>query len=364
MIVSKRKIFIYSIILVLIVSGCGVTKSQEALPASSELIVYTPVLYGPIIEKAISPMMKENFNVTVIWEDMLSSEMMTKVLAQKNNPEVSVVCPGADGYLQGVGVDLWDEIDRSIVTNYDQLQPWATGEPYKSDGIAITASTELLQYNTSVFENNGWDPPSSWFKDLVDPRFKNHLGLPSIVNGTTVVLLIFWSNVLDPDREFGNVDAGFEFVKEIKEAGTIHSFPSRSSEVNQLMERGEIWIALQYGEGALQFTAQGAPVSSVIPIEGTVISPTGCSIVKDGPNPEMANQFLNLMISEDVQREFALDRWAIPARKGVELPPEYAKHLALTDDVTSTLYIPDFMEIAEFRQQWHDRWIREIEGGR
>ena len=88
------------------------------------------------------------------------------------------------------------------------------------------------------------------------------------------------------------MDAAFEFVNNVVDAGQVQSFPTRSSEVNTLMEQGEIWLATQYGEGAFQFEAQGGPVASVIPQEGTMVFIVGCAVVKDAPNSEMAHSSL------------------------------------------------------------------------
>jgi putative spermidine/putrescine transport system substrate-binding protein len=304
--------------------------------------------------------MKRQFNVNIIWEDLLSSEIMAKLIAQRANPEASVACPSTPEFVRGLQLGLWERLDRSVVENIRHLVPWAKAQPYGEFGLGIAATIAVLQYHTGVFKEKKWDPPTSWW-DLKDPKYKARVGLTSTASGNSVGLLMFWSDLLDRNRKRGNVDAGFKFVIDLVKAGQVHSFPTRSSEVNQLMERGEIWIGPTASEGAWQFAARGAPVSSVIPKEGTVLFPVGCSVVKGTPNPKAANAFVNFMLSEQFLRELALDRWSITARLGINLPPEYAKHVVLSKEMLAKLYAPDVEEFAEFRPIWHARWLREVE---
>jgi putative spermidine/putrescine transport system substrate-binding protein len=355
----QNVVFIVAV-LVLITLGVSTGPSLGQQRSPSELVVYTPVLYGPIVERVIGPLMKRQFNVTLVYEDLLSSEIMTKVIAQRGNPEASVACPGNDGVVRGITLGLWERLDRSVVENIRHLAPYAKDKPYGEFALGISGATAVLQYHTGVFKEKNWTPPTSWW-DLKDPKYKGRVALTSTASGTAVNLMMFWSHLLDRNRKRGNVDAAFKFVSELVKAGQVHSFPTRSSEVNQLMERGEAWIATQYSEGAWQFEARGAPVSSVTPKEGTMISSTGCAVVKGAPNPKAASAFINLALSAEFQRELATDRWAIPARVGVNLPPQYAKHLILSKEMLGKLYAPDLEEHAEFRPTWHTRWLREIE---
>jgi len=348
----------------LAVSGVlSVSSKPLFAQGGSELVVLTPVLYGPVVAGVISPIMKSKYNVTVRYEDLLSSEIMAKVQAEKARPEASVACPSADGLVSGMRADLWQKLDLSVVTNIKELAPFARLKPYGEYGVGISGATAVLEYHTGVFKEKGWKAPTSWW-DLKDPRYKGRVGLTSTTSGTAVGLLMFWARVLDPKHPRGNVDAAFNFASDLVKAGQILSFPTRSSEVNQLMERGEIWIATQYSEGAYQFAAKGAPVSAVTPQEGTVLFATGCSIVKAAPNPKMANEFINLMIGARYQRALALDRWSIPANSTQELPPSWAKYLSFSKEQQAKMYVPDVEEFAEFRPAWHNRWVKEIESRR
>ena len=175
----------------------SVPEPQKEVREPTDLIVGSPVLYGEVWEKTITEIMKEQFNVNVYYQDLLVSEMLTKAIAEKDNPEISVYCPSSDGFITGRNIDLWEKIDRSIVTNYDNLYPYAKSEPWGEYGVGVSSTPVVLEYNKVVFEENGWNPPTSWFEDMMDPKYKGRIGLTSTTSGTGVGLLMFWSDVLD-----------------------------------------------------------------------------------------------------------------------------------------------------------------------
>jgi len=323
-----------------------------------ELVAYTPVAWGPIIQRTVGRRLKERFNVTLVNEDLLSAEMLTKLLAQKDNPEASVACPSSDGFVQGKAANLWGELDYSVVTNAKDIQKWATPDFIGNMGMVNSALGAVLEYNKVAFKEKGWAAPTSWW-DIADPRYKGRVGLTSTTSGTAVVIFMFWSRLKGAPR--GSIEPALEFSKRLVDAGQVHSFPTRSSEVNELMERGEIWIATTNSEAPLQLEAKGGPVASVFPKEGGPLILVECSVVGKGPNRRMANEFVNLMISEETQRELTLDRWIIPARKGLKLPPQYAQRLPLSEEKLSKLWVVNPAEMADFRPAWHDQFVKQVE---
>lgn len=333
-----------------------------AAPPPTRIVAYTPTLYGPILARTAIKAMKDKYNVEIIYQDSNGSEMISKLKAAAGRPEAIVACPDTGSFLVGQAAGFWDELDLSKLSNLRAIQSFAKSAPYYGkSGIAITNGAIGIQYHTGVFSQRGWSAPRGW-KDLTRPEFKGRVGLTSTVSGVGLAQLSFWSRLEGAAR--GDITPGVKFARSLVESGQIHSFPNRSSEVNELMQRGEIWISTQWMEGALQGAASGLPFGWVFPNEGTYFFPTGCSVVKDGPgSKEAANLFINELISEDTQRELTLDRWAIPVRTGIKLPVQYTAILPLTEvRVRAIKGRPaDFAEFAEFRDKWHDLWVREVE---
>lgn len=345
--------------LLVLLSGVAVASlAPVGAAVADDLVVLLPPLYGPSIERTVSPVMKEKHGINVIWQEANSSESFAKVLAEKASPEIGVSCPATLDFLRGREAGLWAKLDADKIPNLANVYDFAKKEPFGEYGVAITVGGAVLQYHKEVFASNGWAPPTSW-KDMARPELKGRVAMASTAWGTGVGLLSFWSRLEGAER--GDAEPAFAFVKELADKGQIGYFPTRGSELNSAMERGEVWIGPQWSEAGLQFAAQGGPVGIVNPTEGTFVLPNICAVVANSPNIDAAHTFIDLLLSEETQRDLAADRWASPVRKGVNLPAEYQDKLLLTEEQIAKVKFLDDNELAEFKPKWHEQWVREIE---
>lgn len=346
--------------LLALLSGVAASGITSVGAAASDLVVLLPPLYGPSIERTVSPVMKEKYGVNVIWQEANSSESFAKVLAEKATPEIGVSCPATLDFLRGQEAGLWAKLDADRIPNLANVYDFAKQDPLGNYGVAITIGGAVLQYHKETFEKNGWAPPTSW-KDMARPELKGRVAMASTAWGTGVGLLSFWSRLDGAGR--GDAGPAFAFVKDLVAKGQIGYFATRGSELNSAMERGEVLIGPQWSEAGLQFAAQGGPVGIVNPTEGTFVLSNICAVVANSPNIEAANTFVDLLLGEEAQRDLAVDRWASPVRKGVALPDEYQDKLLLSEEQIAKVKFLDDAELAEFKPAWHEQWVREIETG-
>ena len=55
---------------------------------------------------------------------------------------------------------------------------------------------------------------------------------------------------------------------------------------------------------AAEARAQGHPIETIYPTDGTFIIPSPTTVIKGSPNPNAAKLFANFMLSEDAQKLF------------------------------------------------------------
>ena len=74
--------------------------------------------------------------------------------------------------LVGQRQDLFAPLNTDLVPNLTTLYP----EFPLPDGIGTILSFHAIgmEYNTDVFDVNGWDPPTS-YDDLADPKYQGHV---------------------------------------------------------------------------------------------------------------------------------------------------------------------------------------------
>lgn len=327
-------------------------------PAPREIVALVGIGYGDVVNRTIVPEMLARFNARVIVQEALNTEAYTKVLAQRNNPEVSVVTADIPAFLLGQKAGLWSKIDPAIVTNMRAIQPLAKAPPLGEFAVAIAANTVGIQYRTDIFLQRGWSAPTG-FADLWRPEFKGRVALTSTTSGVGIRALVILAKMRGGGE--GNIESGFALAKDLVQRGQVSFFATNSATFNSTMERGETWIGIQFSEGGLQFRARGAPVGFVHPEEGVSLGLGLYVIVKGSPNQDLAQHFVNLALGEEFQRAATLERFAIPVRLNLSLPPAMARVLPLSADQWKTMYNHDWDVIAAKRAEWHDRWLREVE---
>jgi len=93
---------------------------------------------------------------------------------------------------------------------------------------------------------------------------------------------------------------------------------SSSSQVYNGVANGEYYVGLSYEDPCVELEAAGAqPVKVVYPKEGVIFPGQSVQIVKNAPNLEAAQKFVDYVLSEEVQTAVAAELNLRPLRTGV-----------------------------------------------
>jgi spermidine/putrescine-binding protein len=239
--------------------------------------------------------------------------------------------------------------------DYDQLSH--VGDVYDSakdsegqNWVALMYSGTAIAYNPNEIS----EPPTSW-QDIWDPQYQGRLAVPDISGTSGQQFLIAASRLNGGSLE--DVDPGFEAIAELKPH--VVTYYTQADQIVALLERGDIVIAPWYIDRVGAAAANGVPVALAFPEEGAIgIIPT-VSIPKGSPNKELAQQYIDILLSPEGQICFAERQFAGPTNKTVELPPEIAQFVPYKESVEQ-MYFPDTAYVARVLPEWTDRWNREI----
>lgn len=175
--------------------------------------------------------------------------------------------------------------------------------------IAFLVNTRLVKH-----------VPQSW-ADLLKPEYKNsvvYLDPRSTGQGQVAVFAAayaFGGNVDNPKP-------GADFFGKLREAGNVMRIEGTTPYAKFV--KGEIPILIGYENDGLKakYTdGMGDAAQVVIPKEASVSAPYAISLVKNGPNPDAAKLWLNLIMSPVGQQLFA-QGYVRPAVPGVPLTAE------------------------------------------
>ena len=118
--------------------------------------------------ESIIPEFETKHGVEVVYTEGFSSKTLGKLRAQKAKPEIDIAMFDDGPFYQAVQLGLMQELDFSKLPNANDL--YAMAQEPKPHGILFAAAGTGLWYNTKIFKEKGWAPPTSW-TDLFRPEF-------------------------------------------------------------------------------------------------------------------------------------------------------------------------------------------------
>ncbi len=206
-----------------------------------------------------------------------------------------------------------------------------------------------IMYNRERFERElapkGVKAPATW-EDLLNPAYKGQVVLPSPI--TTGGGFIFMAAQI---FRLGNEDRAFAWLKQLAANATFT--PTAPAPIT-LVSRGEALVGMNWGHDIRALAInQGFPVELVFPPD-TATEIGAASILKDGPNPQGAQQFIDFILGKLPQD--------INAKFGLRYPTRLDAPVPLGMPALSTL------RFVKYDRQWaidnmqrlRERWQREI----
>jgi putative spermidine/putrescine transport system substrate-binding protein len=156
------------------------------------------------------------------------------------------------------------------------------------------------------------------------------------------------------------MDPGFEVMAK-KVAPNVVAWEPSPGKMAQMMQTGEAALVV-WGNGRVQSVVdQGAPVQFVYPKEGAVALMVAACVVEGGPQPKLGQQFLQHIVSADVQALMANGIGFGPVNKNTKLDPKVAETVVFGPEKVNKLISADYNIINAQRAEWTKRWNRVVE---
>ena len=355
----NRKVRMISILVLLIgpllLASCS---SSNADDSPDEIVVYQMMRqYCEVAEDTIDKVMLEKYNTVVKCQNLASAEAYSKVQSERENPVASVVVGDAIGVAAGVEADYYEELDPEVVTNMELLEGYPR-EAFGNEAVAIANETINMAYRKDLFEEKGIPAPTKW-EDLYNPDLKSEVGMFSAGISAPYSLVLNLAKIAGGDVD--NIDPGFEKANELAESGQIGSFYDSGSMMYQGLSTGEIMVGPTYLAGAADLTEIDENVELVFPEDGFAHGLYIAAVIKDSPNQDKAQQYINLLLSEEYQKAIAEERSTSPIRGDLDLSDELSTKILAGSDGWEIAHQVDWIKLSSLQNEWYNRWIREVE---
>lgn len=205
-----------------------------------------------------------------------AGEMLTRIMAEQGNPQVSVMHGGpSDTYVSAVKEGVLKKWQPANIG--ESPKDFCDAEGYWSP---IYAGAIAFGCNTDWFEENKIAYPESW-ADLLKPEFKGEIVMahPS-TSGTAYTVLATMIQLMGED-------AAFEYMKQLNV--NIRQYTKSGGAAPQQAALGEAAIALTFSHDALVYANQGYPIKLMFPSEGTGYEIGGVAVLEKGIEAEAEN---------------------------------------------------------------------------
>ena len=248
-------------------------------------------LWQDALEKALMPFETER-NVKIRFTAGSSSDNVARAVAARNHPDVDVVMGEEMTFGQGHQEKIWEKLDPAIVTNLANVVPAARmGD---GEGVGVIMQSIGLFYRTDVFAKNNWPPPDSW-SALLDKRYCHRIGL-----GDPNVSFTYYALMMLGGGKPDDVPAGTKRLATNRDC--IDTLDPSAAKTVDKVQLGETDIGVLAHQLVVTMAQHNVPVRFVSPKEGTILQFTTAAVAKNAPNPKLAQEVVNEMLSPRVQR--------------------------------------------------------------
>ncbi|KAA2317199.1 extracellular solute-binding protein [Pseudooceanicola sediminis] len=252
-----------------------------------------------------------------------------------------------DAYSQiGVEAGTFQKFDASKVPNIENIYEIAR-DPQGGFGPAYTVGRIGVVYDSAKI-----DPITKW-DDLWRDDLAGTISLPGITT-TAGPMFVVQAGAHAGVDAYEDAEGAFEAVKAI-EPNVTKNYNTGSEMVN-LISTGEASVTMTQ-DFTLKSLKDAVPTMTWAELEdgdiavlNTVNIPTGAE------NTELAYEFINFLLSDEVQQKEAEQGVDAPINMNVELTDEQAAMWTYGADAIAALNTMDYAKMNANKSDWIDRW--------
>lgn len=337
---NKKRILSVVIAAALSVSmlaGCGSSNKSTAAKKELKLTVYAGINEEPAL--GITKQFEKETGIKTSMIRMSGGELLARIKAEKSNPKASIWFGGpAESYIQAKAEGLLDTYIspnvKDIPENFRDKEGYWTG--FQTGVLGFFTNSKLLK-------EKGLEAPKTW-DDLLKPEYKGQIVVANPASSGTAFTFI--ATIIQAKGQ----TAAMEYLKKLD--GQIKQYPKTGAAPSQMVGMGETMIGIGYlHEGITQQEAGYKDIAISAPEDGTGYMVDSVALIKDGPDKEAAQKFVDWILTKEVENTFInYKEYQIPANKNATVPKQ--------DDFFKTVKLINYdMQLAGTnRNKWVEDW--------
>lgn len=301
---------------------------------------------GEKLEEFVLAPFREQCGCEIQFETGNNGERLNK-LQIRNGAGVDVAYFSDTFSQQGIDLGLFQKIDPAKLPNLEGLYDIAK-DPQGGYGPAYTIGRVGIVYDSAKVKT----PITSW-NDLWREDLASSISLPSITT-TAGPMVVVKAGEHEGVDAFTDTDGAFAGIEALK-PNVVKNFTTGSELIN-LFSTGEITTGVVQDFTLGQIKAAVPTVVWADLSEGSIATVNTVNIPKGAAEPELAYQFINFLLSPEIQQKMAEEGVDAPVVKSVTLTPEQAALWTYGADVIAGLQSMDTAKLNAAKGGWVDRW--------
>lgn len=273
-------------------SNIGTVNAEEA----QKITVYMPSPAG--LAEKLAAAFTEETGINVDLFQGTTGEITARLETEKENPIADVVILAS--WTDGLAMKAEDKIASFELPNADKVVEGWIDEDNTLFGYSASALGVI--YNTDQYPELDVD-----WKEFANEEYAENIAFPDAEKSGSA-----------KDFLAAYVDKyGMEDFDAFAENGLI--IPGANKAALESVTVGEVGVLI----GGVDYNAyksieDGEPLAIYYPAGGTVVNPRPAMIMKDAPNPELAQQFVEFLFSDKAQ-ELVVNAYLLPGNTEVEV---------------------------------------------
>lgn len=273
-----------------------------------------------------------------------AGEVLARLIAEKNNPRVSMIFGGpADTFAAAVNEGVLEAYApqgvEAIPALYRDANNYFTG---------IGLNPIVFLSNKEFLKENNLQAPTSWY-DLLDPAYANGLQMADARTSGTG-----FNRIASIILALGSEDEAFDYMEKMHENVQVYTKSGGGGTVPVATRQASSGVFFLVD--SIETAKRGYDVEISFPKEGSVVSVEAMALVKNGPNQEIAKQFMDWLVSYEAQSIYAKHGIGfLPTRTDAEISE-------LIDIEDANFFDLDLEWAGQHRQRLIEKWVDEIVG--
>lgn len=308
---------------------------------------------GEATKKLAEDFEKEYGCTVVIDEVNANSDRIAKIQAQQDSGVVEddvVYLSGAYAYT-GESLGLFEKIDTNVVTSTDELYDFAKND--SGYGPMVLAGRFGIMYNADILEEKGLEPPAS-YQDLFDDKYAGLVALPSMT--ATAGPYVFAAIAKDLGGGLDDYQAAFDLYAEKKDNISLWYTTELFSALTQ--KEAAITVYMDLMLPVLQNS--GLNMKWVDAEEGNFADDVYINVVKDAPNKELAQLFIEYTLQKETQEKFIELNNEAPTNKTAEMSEEKDAILVYGQEEFDNCTFFDYSVLNDLKPTLIEEWQKIV----